>query len=130
MAIRLTFFTPSDDFRGVARSAEDWRAWLRNRGRRKSVITHPDGTQEAGPTVDDVGESDLARWVAATALKEAMEKARGVPYINVHRDEGVWVSIRADLIEAIEAEVVEDSDAGADESEAAWPFAVDDGQTH
>jgi hypothetical protein len=122
MAIRLTFFTGADDFRGQAQSAEHWRSWMRNRGWTRSLITAPDGSESPGPSIESVTEEDLARWIAATALKEAIESGRGDGYLNVHRRENLWVSMRADLIQAIEAEVVDDSEIGISDLGTGWPL--------
>lgn len=123
MAIRLTFFTGADDFRGLALSTDHWRSWLRGRGWKGSVVTASDGSQADGPSVDSVPEVDLARWVAATALKEAIEKGRNDGYLNVHRAENLWVSMRAELIQAIEAEVVDDDEIGSSDLGTGWPIS-------
>jgi hypothetical protein len=130
MAIRLTFFTSADDFRGQAQSADHWRSWMRGRGWERSVVTEPDGSQTDGPSVDDVAEEDLARWVAATALKEAIEKGRNDGYLNVHRGENLWVSMRANLVQAIEAEVVEDAEIGSSDLGTGWPLTEESAPVH
>ncbi|MBI3751484.1 MAG: hypothetical protein HY263_07495 [Chloroflexi bacterium] len=120
MAIQLRFYTASDDFLAEPMATEHARQWLRSRGMTKSFITRPDGPTSPGETVDDAQEGDLARWIAAASLKEVIEKAAET-----------WVAIRAGLIEAIEAEVVEDSPSEDGSSEdALLPWSIESGLVH
>jgi hypothetical protein len=128
LAIRRTYYTPSDDFSTVM-GTDDARTWLRSRGFLVSAVIAPDGTRGPGQTLEDLDEEDLARWVAAADLSVIRRKAEEGGQINVRTEDGEWVSILAERVESVGASVVDDDVAVEDaQPYRAWPadFEFDD----
>ena len=107
MAIRRTFYTPSDDF-SYTQSTDDARQWLRSRGYVQSIERSADGLERPGPTLDDLDEADLARWVATATLADVQRQAAEGKYVTFPTSETEWVSVIAGRIEAVAAEVVDE----------------------
>lgn len=123
MAIRVIFYTPSDDFRSEM-TTSDAREWLRSRGFTVSLVTAAAGTSLPGSKLDDLDEAELAKWVAAVTLSEVRAKAAAAGHFNVRLRQGEWVAIRAEVIEAVGAESTrsEDEEPSDSEGELEAPF--------
>lgn len=123
--IRVTFYTASDDFPSEF-TIDHAREWVRSRVSGPSVIQTPLGSV-SGRTVDQLDDSELAKWLAAIALQEI----RAGDALNVRERAGKWVSIHPERVEAVGAEVVDldDEDAGADD-QTLLPFELDQPWQH
>jgi len=110
VAIEVVFYTASDGFYSAVVSENEAREWLKSQGVEHTIARTNLGNEITGPPIEEIDETELAKWLAIETLRSAVEIEGSPGYITVRLKGGAYVSIRSDRLEAVQTSVVEGGD--------------------